>query len=418
MAARVGVAAPARTLAFDLGFGERSHRRERWARSVVEFRRRGISETRDRHDPCGHRRHPSGESRARREPMRFDDVRSEAAQTEGSETQHEAERCELGHGSTEGRAGLKRLQDRSGFHWHYAVAEGSDDCDADERAEGTWKPRSRCCFHDRLIAVFVPSSARRHRRFGLRRLYRTWMQPPLPMDSPAFDGQITDALLRAQERGDESPPARDETPCWGANERGWAPGLRLEETHAGRLRRCGHAPNWDILDRNTLAGEKQGMKSMLRISRYVVVVGVMGCLVMFWAVMIYAGVAVGSAVLQLLHGGVSKDDIAAALLYAFKILDLFLLATILYIVALGLAALFLDSADALPRWLRIHELYDLKVVLSQSVVVVLLIAFLGDVLEWENGSDIAFVGGGIAMVIAAIAFMWRSERAGGRNPKS
>ena len=31
------------------------------------------------------------------------------------------------------------------------------------------------------------------------------------------------------------------------------------------------------------------MKSMLRISRYVVVVGVMGCLVMFWAVMIYAG---------------------------------------------------------------------------------------------------------------------------------
>jgi hypothetical protein len=29
------------------------------------------------------------------------------------------------------------------------------------------------------------------------------------------------------------------------------------------------------------------------------------------------------------------------------------------------------------------------------------------VLEWEKGSDIAFVGGGSAMVIAAVAFMLR-----------
>ena len=100
---------------------------------------------------------------------------------------------------------------------------------------------------------------------------------------------------------------------------------------------------------------------------------------------------------------------------AFKILDLFLLGTILYIVALGLAALFLDAEAALPRWFKVGELQDLKVIVSQSVVVVLLIAFLGDVLEWENGTDIAFVGGGVAAVIAAIALMLRSgPREGGR----
>jgi len=71
------------------------------------------------------------------------------------------------------------------------------------------------------------------------------------------------------------------------------------------------------------------------------------------------------------------------------------------------ALLFLGASTALPPWLEVRELHDLKVVLSQSVIVVMLIAFLGDVLEWEKGADILFVGGGIALVIAATAFMLR-----------
>jgi uncharacterized membrane protein YqhA len=104
---------------------------------------------------------------------------------------------------------------------------------------------------------------------------------------------------------------------------------------------------------------------------------------MFGVVTIYAVVAVGSATLKILFGG-----------YAF----------------------FLDGEAALPRWLKIRELQDLKEVVSQSVVVVLLIAFLGDVLEWEQGSDIALVGGGIAAVIAAVAFMLRTSRTEDRRP--
>jgi hypothetical protein len=37
------------------------------------------------------------------------------------------------------------------------------------------------------------------------------------------------------------------------------------------------------------------------------------------------------------------------------------------------------------------------------------VAFLGDVLEWETGTDIFFVGGGIAAVIAALAYMLRGH---------
>jgi uncharacterized membrane protein YqhA len=157
------------------------------------------------------------------------------------------------------------------------------------------------------------------------------------------------------------------------------------------------------------------MKPLLHISRYLLVVTVVGCIVMFGVVTIYAALAVGGAILKIWPGGIAPADIAAVTVSAFKILDLFLLGTILYIVALGLAALFLDSEAALPRWFKVRELQDLKMIVSQSVVVVMLVAFLGDVLEWENATDIAYVGGGVAAVIAAIAFMLRSSQADERN---
>ncbi len=157
------------------------------------------------------------------------------------------------------------------------------------------------------------------------------------------------------------------------------------------------------------------MKPLLRISRYLLVLTVVGCIVMFGVVTIYAALAVGGAILKIWPGGIAPTDIAAVTVSAFKILDLFLLGTILYIVALGLAALFLDSEAALPRWFKVRELQDLKMIVSQSVVVVMLVAFLGDVLEWENATDIAYVGGGVAAVIAAIAFMLRSSQADERN---
>lgn len=151
------------------------------------------------------------------------------------------------------------------------------------------------------------------------------------------------------------------------------------------------------------------MKAILRISRYFVVLAVLGCLVMFAVVTVYAALAVGNAIVHFYDAGVALDGIATVTVYAFKILDLFLVGTILYIVALGLAALFLDSEAALPRWFKVQELQDLKVILSQSVVVVMVVAFLGDVLEWESGTDIIFVGAGIAAVIAALAYMLRGQ---------
>jgi uncharacterized membrane protein YqhA len=106
------------------------------------------------------------------------------------------------------------------------------------------------------------------------------------------------------------------------------------------------------------------MKAILRVSRFFVVLAVVGCLFMFAAVTVYAVVASSSAIIQFYDAGVALTAIASVTVYAFKILDLYLLGTILYIVALGLAALILESEAVLPRWFKVHELLDLKIILS------------------------------------------------------
>jgi uncharacterized membrane protein YqhA len=88
-----------------------------------------------------------------------------------------------------------------------------------------------------------------------------------------------------------------------------------------------------------------------------------------------------------------------------EITDIILLGTVLYIVALGLYQLFIDQTLALPRWLKVNDLTDLKRDLIGVVVVLLGVSFLGEVVNWEGQYDIFPLGAGIALVIAALGFI-------------
>jgi uncharacterized membrane protein YqhA len=85
-------------------------------------------------------------------------------------------------------------------------------------------------------------------------------------------------------------------------------------------------------------------------------------------------------------------------------IDAFLLATVLYIVALGLYELFIDDRLKLPPWLMIHTLEDLKEKLLSVVLVILPVLFLGRVAEWERGDDILWLGLAITAVVVAIGY--------------
>jgi uncharacterized membrane protein YqhA len=88
-----------------------------------------------------------------------------------------------------------------------------------------------------------------------------------------------------------------------------------------------------------------------------------------------------------------------------EITDIILLGTVLYIVALGLYQLFIDHNLALPRWLKVNDLTDLKRDLIGVVVVLLGVSFLGEVVNWEGSSNVLPLGAAIALFIAALGFI-------------
>jgi uncharacterized membrane protein YqhA len=89
-----------------------------------------------------------------------------------------------------------------------------------------------------------------------------------------------------------------------------------------------------------------------------------------------------------------------------EIIDVFLVATVFYIIALGFYELFIAKAP-LPGWLKICDLDDLKGKLLGLVIIALSVLVLGEALTWDGTSTILAFGVATASGIAAISFyMW------------
>ena len=93
-----------------------------------------------------------------------------------------------------------------------------------------------------------------------------------------------------------------------------------------------------------------------------------------------------------------------ALIQAIEIVDLFLLATVVQVVSLGLYQLYFREDLQLPNWLRIDDLDDLKSKLVGVSITVLAVFFLGKAITWDAGIDILYLGGAAALVIAALTY--------------
>jgi uncharacterized membrane protein YqhA len=84
--------------------------------------------------------------------------------------------------------------------------------------------------------------------------------------------------------------------------------------------------------------------------------------------------------------------------------DVFLLGTIFYIIALGLYELFIDDQVKVPTWLEIHTLDDLKERLIGVVIIVMGVFFLEKIVTWKEQIDLFQLGIAIAVVIAALTY--------------
>ena len=155
-------------------------------------------------------------------------------------------------------------------------------------------------------------------------------------------------------------------------------------------------------------------------SRFFIAIAVLGTFVAAVALLVYGALAVAEIVWDTIAAGEVSASGAKQLAVDFiELIDVFLLGTVLYIVALGLYELFVDPALPVPTWLRVDSLDDLKAKLIQVVVVLLGVSFLGSVVEWNGDAAIIELGAAVALVIAAfglILFVGKLPTKGGNGP--
>lgn len=144
--------------------------------------------------------------------------------------------------------------------------------------------------------------------------------------------------------------------------------------------------------------KKGPFSRLLEKSRYLVVLPVISSLIASFSAMIWGAFKTGKLVKDLILLQVNDDMIAIKLI---SIMDTLLIATALYIFAVGLYELFVKDLD-LPHWLTIRNLYDLKFKLGSVVVLVMSILFLEHLVEWNDPKGILLYGISISLVTASL----------------
>lgn len=145
---------------------------------------------------------------------------------------------------------------------------------------------------------------------------------------------------------------------------------------------------------------------LLASTRYVILIAVLGTF-LSGTVMLVFGVlsVVDIAVDAIVAFDLSSHGVEELAVEFIKLTDVFLLGTVLYIVALGLYELFIDPTLPLPAWLIIKDLEHLKEKLLGVIIVLLGVTFLGEVVSWDGQTDILRLGVAIALVIGALSFV-------------
>lgn len=158
---------------------------------------------------------------------------------------------------------------------------------------------------------------------------------------------------------------------------------------------------------DAVPGAPGGYGWLLRLlsgSRLVMAVAVLGLIVSAFTLIAYAGLVVAKTVLETVTGDELSQTGAKRLSVAFvELADVFLLGSVLLIVALGLYELFIDPRLPVPPWLRVNNLDELKGKLIGVILVLLAVGFLTRVVEWDGSAEILPLGLAVAAVVAAFA---------------
>jgi uncharacterized membrane protein YqhA len=154
----------------------------------------------------------------------------------------------------------------------------------------------------------------------------------------------------------------------------------------------------------------QRLLGQLRHARYLFYFAVGSTLLAAALVMLYGTVQIVAFVVELVrHGAINQEWGAELRLTVIEVVDLFLIGTVLFVIAVGLSQLFFPRMMPLPRWLVVQDVGDLERKLIGLVVTVLSVVFLGQIVTWDGQRDLLGFGVGIGAVIAGLTFFLRHE---------
>ena len=156
------------------------------------------------------------------------------------------------------------------------------------------------------------------------------------------------------------------------------------------------------------------MEKFLAACRYLLIVPVVGCVLMTAGVVIGGFGRIVTAVGRMAEKGMFSPKATKIMaLSVIEIIDLFLVATVSYIAAIGIYKLFISKVDIqLPMKLKINNLNDLENKIIGVIIAALAVAFLGQTAAGEDQRDLLYYGGGIALVISALGFFMKYNSGG------
>ncbi|WP_304641062.1 YqhA family protein [Pseudomonas sp.] len=159
------------------------------------------------------------------------------------------------------------------------------------------------------------------------------------------------------------------------------------------------------------------MEKMFGVSRYLVMVVVLTCLVA--AVLLYLSsiFIVAQLVADVFTDVPTSADSGKRLaVRLLKVLDVSLIAVTFQIIAIGLFRLFISASPAersgFLAALQINNFHDLKVTLLQVAIVILVVLFLEQAVEVGATLETLYLGLAFALVIASAVWAAKSMHAG------
>ena len=92
----------------------------------------------------------------------------------------------------------------------------------------------------------------------------------------------------------------------------------------------------------------------------------------------------------------------------FSVIDVYLLAMVLYLFAIGLYSLFVAELDV-PEWLKIRTVDELKAKLASVVILFVAIAYVKILVHWRNPLETLLFGVSTVLLMFALVHYYKAK---------